>query len=82
LKKISKPKSVIVKDNQFVNTSNKRNKKVLSNTKEEAIHEARYNNIRDGKPLEGDLNIEDNQSTENEIIDRFMRDFFDKNLGL
>ena len=81
IKKIEKPDTTIVKDNQFVDTSNVRTKKVLSGTKEEAIHEARYNNIRDNKPLEGDLDLVDTEQNDDEIIDRFVRDFFDKTLG-
>jgi Asp-tRNA(Asn)/Glu-tRNA(Gln) amidotransferase C subunit len=79
--KIEKPDTTIVKDNQFVDTSNVRSKKVLSDTNDAAIHEARYNNIRDAKPLEGDLDLEDTKQNDDEIIDRFVRDFFEKTLG-
>jgi len=69
---------VIVKDSQFTKGNNFVDTSKLSDTAEEARHEARYVAARLQQPFdESNIPPEEVEDAEEEIVNRFLRDYLD-----
>ena len=69
---------VTVKDSQFMNQDNTINVDRLSQTPEEAKNEARYISVRTQQPFnESGSTPEELEKVEEEIIDRYIRDYIE-----
>jgi len=61
----------VVKNSEFVVIENKIDENKLSETEEDAMHEARYIANRKKEPVD-----ENNEISEDEMVDRYLRDLF------
>ena len=73
---------VIVKDSNFTDTKNIVNTGRISDTDEDAINEARYVAARLHEPFnENGVDDDEIEKAEEEIVNRFMRDYIDNIFG-